>query len=120
MSTDADDAKEAQRDAEQQTAPEQTATEQSADSEPDGQQGQSETEQAQQSGAEQEQAEPAEAGDANRTAESARREPISESEQATEQWMRRIPDDPSQLLRNKIKLNHMIQHENVTDLPEPW
>ena len=130
LSTDADDAKEAQRDAEQQTATEQTATEQtateqtateqSADSEPAGQQVQSETEQAQQSGAEQEQAEPAEPGDANRTAESARREPISESEQATEQWMRRIPDDPSQLLRNKIKLNHMIQHENVTDLPEPW
>ena len=47
-------------------------------------------------------------------------EPISESEQATEQWMRRIPDDPSQLLRNKIKLNHMIQHENVRDLVEPW
>jgi len=47
-------------------------------------------------------------------------EPISESEQATEQWMRRIPDDPSQLLRNKIKLNHMIQHENVRDLAEPW
>lgn len=47
-------------------------------------------------------------------------QPISESEQATEQWIRRIPDDPSQLLRNKIKLNHMIQHESVKDMPEPW
>jgi len=40
----------------------------------------------------------------------------SESEQATEQWLRRIPDDPSQLLRNKIKLNHMIEHADVQDM----
>lgn len=44
----------------------------------------------------------------------------SESEQATEQWLRRIPDDPSQLLRNKIKLNHMIEHADVRDMQEPW
>lgn len=44
----------------------------------------------------------------------------SESEQATEQWLRRIPDDPSQLLRNKIKLNHMIEHADVRDMREPW
>ncbi len=71
----------------------------------------------QQQGAEpDESAQSASSGDAEHEAT----QPISESEQATEQWMRRIPDDPSQLLRNKIKLNHMIQHENVTDLPEPW
>lgn len=46
--------------------------------------------------------------------------PPSESEQATEQWLRRIPDDPSQLLRNKIKLNHMIEHADVRDMREPW
>ncbi|OED42338.1 hypothetical protein AB833_06705 [Chromatiales bacterium (ex Bugula neritina AB1)] len=45
---------------------------------------------------------------------------ISEDQQATEQWLRRIPDDPSQLLRNKIRLNHMIQHADVQDMPEPW
>ncbi len=79
--------------------------------------------------AEQEQAATAQAGDEQAgepgeqsasNADPTQTAPISESEQATEQWMRRIPDDPSQLLRNKIKLNHMIQHENVRDLAEPW
>ncbi len=45
---------------------------------------------------------------------------LSEENQATEQWLRRIPDDPSQLLRNKIKLNHMIEHPNVGDTAQPW
>ncbi len=45
---------------------------------------------------------------------------MSENEQATEQWLRRIPDDPSQLLRNKIRLNHMIDHAEVRDMQEPW
>lgn len=45
---------------------------------------------------------------------------MSEDEQATEQWLRRIPDDPSQLLRNKIRLNHMIEHADVHDMKEPW
>ncbi len=45
---------------------------------------------------------------------------VSEDDQAAEQWLRRIPDDPSQLLRNKIRLNHMIQHAEVQDMPEPW
>lgn len=45
---------------------------------------------------------------------------ISEENQATEQWLRRIPDDPSQLLRNKIKLNHLLEHPDVGDTPEPW
>lgn len=44
----------------------------------------------------------------------------TEGEQATEQWLRRIQDDPSQLLRNKIKLNHMIEHADVRDMQEPW
>ena len=45
---------------------------------------------------------------------------LSEDQQATEQWLRRIPDDPSQLLRNKIKLNHMLEHSDVGDTEEPW
>ncbi len=45
---------------------------------------------------------------------------LSEDQQATEQWLRRIPDDPSQLLRNKIKLNHMLEHSDVGDTKEPW
>jgi len=47
-------------------------------------------------------------------------EETDENDQATEQWLRRIPDDPSQLLRNKIRLNHMIEHKDVQDMREPW
>ncbi|MEM7259179.1 MAG: tetratricopeptide repeat protein [Pseudomonadota bacterium] len=47
-------------------------------------------------------------------------ESISEENQATEQWLRRIPDDPSQLLRNKIKLNHLLEHPDVGDTAQPW
>ena len=47
-------------------------------------------------------------------------QPVSEENQATEQWLRRIPDDPSQLLRNKIKLNHLLEHPDVGDTKEPW
>ena len=47
-------------------------------------------------------------------------ESLTEDQQATEQWLRLIPDDPSQLLRNKIKLNHMLEHSDVRDTKEPW
>ena len=46
--------------------------------------------------------------------------PLSEDDQATEQWLRRIPDDGSQLLRNKIRLNHLIEYPDVQDMQEPW
>jgi len=45
---------------------------------------------------------------------------VSEDDQATEQWLRRIPDDGSQLLRNKIRLNQLIEYPNVQDMQEPW
>jgi len=45
---------------------------------------------------------------------------VSEDDQATEQWLRRIPDDASQLLRNKIRLNHLIEYPEVQDMQEPW
>lgn len=47
-------------------------------------------------------------------------ESVSEDDQATEQWLRRIPDDASQLLRNKIRLNHLIEYPQVDDMQEPW
>ena len=47
-------------------------------------------------------------------------DPVSEDDQATEQWLRRIPDDGSQLLRNKIRLNHLIEFPEVQDMQEPW
>ncbi len=45
---------------------------------------------------------------------------VSEDDQATQQWLRRIPDDASQLLRNKIRLNHMIEYPEVNHMQEPW
>lgn len=109
LSADAEDAKSAESQQNQTSSLEPT----SEQSEPD-------SPEQQQAGGVKEQAGPESADDAEQPAGFSQPQPISESEQATEQWMRRIPDDPSQLLRNKIKLNHMIQHENVTDLPEPW
>ena len=114
LSTSTEDAQAKAEDAEQ-SQDEQTA------SDPE----QSEQEQAEHEQAEQEQSKQARNGsaepsDSANVADLEQTEPISETEQATEQWMRRIPDDPSQLLRNKIKLNHMIQHENVRDMVEPW
>jgi len=47
-------------------------------------------------------------------------EPVSEDDQATQQWLRRIPDDGSQLLRNKIKLNKYLEYPEVQDQPEAW
>jgi Ca-activated chloride channel family protein len=45
---------------------------------------------------------------------------LSEVDQATEQWLRRIPDDPSQLLRGKIRLKHRTDYRDVGDMVEPW
>ncbi len=47
-------------------------------------------------------------------------QPMSESEQATEQWLRRIPDDPSGLLRRKLEQSHRTEFPEVRDAPEPW
>ena len=54
------------------------------------------------------------------SAQSSEPDPVSEDDQATEQWLRRIPDDGSQLLRNKIRLNHLIDYPDVQDMQEPW
>lgn len=47
-------------------------------------------------------------------------QPMSESEQATEQWLRRIPDDPAGLLRRKLEQSHRTEYPEVRDAPEPW
>jgi Ca-activated chloride channel family protein len=44
---------------------------------------------------------------------------ISEQEKATEQWLKRIPDDPSGLLRRKF-LYQYNQNTERTDSDEPW
>jgi Ca-activated chloride channel family protein len=45
--------------------------------------------------------------------------PITEEEKATEQWLKRIPDDPGGLLRRKF-LYQYKQIPNQTDTDEPW
>ena len=49
-----------------------------------------------------------------------REEPLTESEQATEQWLRRIPDDPAGLLRRKLEQSHRIEYPEVRNAQEPW
>lgn len=40
-------------------------------------------------------------------------EPLSEEDQATEQWLRQIPDDPDDLLRRKLLQNHRSEYPDV-------
>jgi len=47
-------------------------------------------------------------------------QPLSESEQATEQILRRIPDDPRGLLRRKLEQSHRNEFPEVRDAIEPW
>jgi len=63
-------------------------------------------------------AEPAENADAAQEAESAA--PLTEREQANEQWLRQIPDDPAGLLERKIQNRHMTDFPKVRDSDEPW
>lgn len=46
--------------------------------------------------------------------------PMTESEQATEQWLRKIPDDPSGLLRRKLERSHAGDYRNIGNNVEPW
>lgn len=47
-------------------------------------------------------------------------EPMSESEQAAEQLLRRIPDDPAGLLRRKLEHSHRLEYPEVGDSATPW
>ncbi len=47
-------------------------------------------------------------------------EPLTESEQATEQMLRRIPDDPRGLLRRKLEQSHLSEYPEVRDAAKPW
>ena len=46
--------------------------------------------------------------------------PLTEQEQATEQWLRRIPDDPAGLLRRKLQQSHNSEYPEVVDSAQPW
>lgn len=111
-----------QRGGELTAEPEDAAAGKGSESEEDSQSGQQNQEQQSAEQQSQQGALEQQEGDEGEESQSAAVSPSgpSESEQATEQWLRRIPDDPSQLLRNKIKLNHMIEHADVRDMQEPW
>jgi len=47
-------------------------------------------------------------------------EPLSEREQANEQWLRQIPDDPAGLLERKIHNRHVTDFPKVIDSVQPW
>lgn len=46
-------------------------------------------------------------------------EPQTEEEQMLEQWLRKVPDDPSGLMRNKFKYQHM-QRQRQLSPPSPY
>ncbi len=46
--------------------------------------------------------------------------PLSESEQAAEQLLRRIPDDPAGLLRRRLEQSHRNEYPEVRDGQEAW
>lgn len=47
-------------------------------------------------------------------------EPLTEREQANEQWLRQIPDDPAGLLERKIHNRHITDYPKVIDSEQPW
>jgi len=46
--------------------------------------------------------------------------PLTEREQANEQWLRQIPDDPVGLLQRKLQNRHLTDFPKVVDSDEPW
>lgn len=58
--------------------------------------------------------------DTQTSAAAGQEQPMSESDQATEQWLRRIPDDPAGLLRRKLEQSHRTDYPQVRDSGEPW
>jgi len=44
----------------------------------------------------------------------------TEREQATEQWLRQISDDPAGLLRRRLEQNHRVDYPEVRESDEPW
>lgn len=67
---------------------------------------------AQQSSQERPQGAPQQAGEAT--------QPQSESEQATEQWLRRIPDDPGGLWRRKFLYQYKREYQSQQSEAKPW
>ncbi len=95
-----------------------SSSDQQSDAEEQDEDEQSEEQQQQQRQAEQEsEAEPSESTSMN-ASESP--EPLSEDQQAIEQWLRKIPDDPAGLLRRKLIRSHRSDYPQVGSGENPW
>ncbi len=58
--------------------------------------------------------------DPNPMAQELNKEKEMEQQQATEQWIRRIPDDPSGLLRRKFLYQHLQRRQNQSPGEKTW
>jgi len=56
----------------------------------------------------------------NADARSGTNNQLTEQQQATEQWLRQIPDDPAGLLQRKLQNRHMTDYPEVRDSAKPW
>jgi Ca-activated chloride channel family protein len=58
--------------------------------------------------------------DADKNLSASRERPPDEQEQATEQWLRRIPDDPAGLLRRKFMYQYRQRYERTQPGEKTW
>lgn len=105
---------EAANDAE--TAPDTSAEQEAAERQAAEQALAAEANREQRSGEPQDSSEQRSDQDAMRTTE----RPLTESEQAAEQLLRRIPDDPAGLLRRKLEQSHRSEYPGVRDAEQAW
>lgn len=125
-SSQSDEQPEGQQDSEQnseQSAGSEGDEEEASDSESDSDEQQAAEDARQALAAEAQQGEEQEGVDAEQSeteGSTFEERPLSESEQATEQWLRRIPDDPAGLLRRKLEQSHRNEYPEVRDAIKPW
>lgn len=59
-------------------------------------------------------------GEATQASDAQPPDPLTEKEQANEQWLRQIPDDPAGLLERKLQNRHLTDFPKVKDSVNPW
>jgi len=108
---------------EQQSSQQQQEEQDNSEQEQDGKQ--QETEEQQKSEQEQKEQQAKESGDEEEEQQQAQastqeEKELDEEQQATEQWLRRIPDDPSGLLRRKFKYQYQQQNRRSSNNEKYW
>lgn len=56
-----------------------------------------------------------ETGESQQAMMEAQPEPMTEEQQMLEQWLRKVPDDPSGLMRNKFRYQHLQRRQSLRD-----